>query len=373
MGARPARARRRGRLRLRRVGAERTRRVGRRRLQRVGRPRASASEPRRERPVGDVRARRPARHGLQVRDPSAAGPAVHEGRSVRARRRAAAAHRLGHVRPRPPRVARCRLDDRTPRPQHRSISRCRSTRCTPDRGAAIRSRVYRSLTWRELATELVPYVQHLGLHAHRAAAGHGASVRWLVGLSGHRATSRRPAATASPDDFRSFVDECHRHGIGVILDWVPGHFPKDAHGLAWFDGTSLFEHARSAAGRAPRLGHAHLQLRPARGPQLPADQRALLARVVPRRRAARRRRRVDDLPRLLAPGRRVGAERVRRPRESRSDRFPARAQHGHARAPPGHGDHRRGVHGVSGRQPADLGRAAWASPSSGTWAGCTTS
>jgi 1,4-alpha-glucan branching enzyme len=46
----------------------------------------------------------------------------------------------------------------------------------------------------------------------------------------------------TPDDFRYFVDECHRHGLGVILDWVPGHFPKDPHGLARFDGTALYEH-----------------------------------------------------------------------------------------------------------------------------------
>jgi 1,4-alpha-glucan branching enzyme len=46
----------------------------------------------------------------------------------------------------------------------------------------------------------------------------------------------------SPEDFKAFVDECHRHQIGVILDWVPGHFPKDAHGLARFDGTALYEH-----------------------------------------------------------------------------------------------------------------------------------
>ena len=52
----------------------------------------------------------------------------------------------------------------------------------------------------------------------------------------------------NPDEFRHFVDRCHQEGIGVILDWVPGHFPKDAHGLAHFDGTCLYEH------EDPRLG-----------------------------------------------------------------------------------------------------------------------
>ena len=47
----------------------------------------------------------------------------------------------------------------------------------------------------------------------------------------------------TPEEFKAFVDACHASGIGVILDWVPGHFPKDAHGLARFDGTALYEHA----------------------------------------------------------------------------------------------------------------------------------
>ena len=52
----------------------------------------------------------------------------------------------------------------------------------------------------------------------------------------------------TPDEFRAFVDRCHAEGIGVIIDWVPGHFPRDSHGLAFFDGCHLYEHAD------PRIG-----------------------------------------------------------------------------------------------------------------------
>src|SRR5260370_25103895 len=57
-----------------------------------------------------------------------------------------------------------------------------------------------------------------------------------------------------PEDFKLFVDRCHQSGIGVILDWVPGHFPKDAHGLARFDGTALYEHADPRQGEHPDWG-----------------------------------------------------------------------------------------------------------------------
>ena len=100
----------------------------------------------------------------------------------------------------------------------------------------------RSLTWRELAAELVPYVKALGFtHVELLPImEHPFEPSWGYQVTGYFAPSSR---FGTPDDFRFFVDECHLNGIGVILDWVPGHFPKDAHGLAWFDGTALYEHS----------------------------------------------------------------------------------------------------------------------------------
>jgi 1,4-alpha-glucan branching enzyme len=99
----------------------------------------------------------------------------------------------------------------------------------------------RPLTWRELAAELVPYVTTLGFtHIElMPVMEHPYEPSWGYQVTGYFAPTSR---YGSPDDFRHFVDECHTHGLGVILDWVPGHFPKDAHGLAWFDGSALFEH-----------------------------------------------------------------------------------------------------------------------------------
>jgi 1,4-alpha-glucan branching enzyme len=58
----------------------------------------------------------------------------------------------------------------------------------------------------------------------------------------------------TPARLRAFVDRCHEAGIGVILDWVPAHFPTDPHGLAQFDGTALYEHARTRARASTRTG-----------------------------------------------------------------------------------------------------------------------
>ena len=103
------------------------------------------------------------------------------------------------------------------------------------------------LNYRELAHRLVAYVMEMGFsHIELLPiTEHPYDPSWGYQATGYYAPTRR---FGSPDDFRYFVDYCHQHGIGVYVDWVPAHFPKDAHGLARFDGSALYEH------EDPRLG-----------------------------------------------------------------------------------------------------------------------
>jgi len=99
----------------------------------------------------------------------------------------------------------------------------------------------RWLTYEEAADELVPYVKDMGFNYVQflPLSEHPFDASWGYQVTGYYAPTSRHG---TPQDLMYLVDRCHAEGLGVILDWVPAHFPKDPHGLEYFDGTHLYEH-----------------------------------------------------------------------------------------------------------------------------------
>ena len=185
----------------------------------------------------------------------------------------------------------------------------------------------RWLTYRELAPALADYAREMG-YTHvelMPISEHPFDGSWGYQTVGYFAPTSR---FGSPHDFMFFVDTLHQAGIGVLLDWVPAHFPHDAHGLGYFDGTHLYEHADPRQGHHPDWDTLVFNYGRSEVRNFLISNALFWLETLPPGRPSGGRRGVDVVPRLRAACGRVDPEPVRRPRESRGGRLSARAEHG---------------------------------------------
>ena len=228
------------------------------------------------------------------------------------------------------------------------------------------------LTYDELGDTLIPYVDRPGLHPPRAACRSPSFPSTARGATSRSASSRRPAASGRRRLSPASSTAAMRPGLGVIIDWVPAHFPTDAHGLARFDGTALYEHDD------PRLGfHRDWNTLIYNFGRTEVRNFLVANALYWLDRFHIDALRVDAVASMLyldysREAGRVDPQRPWRAREPRGHRLHPRAEHAAPSAtipaPPPSPRNRPPGRRCRGRSTA----AAWASATSGTWAGCTT-